>query len=450
MKTKKISAFLLFAVFALSSFALSGCFKENASPSYKLQLEVWGVFDDSEFWNEINTQYTLKNTRVTKVSYRKVTSDPDAFEKELLEALVSGKGPDIIFIQNTWVPKYLNKIASYPDPAPYLSTYKNTFVDVVADNFIIDGNIYAFPLYCDSLALYYNKDLLNQAGIPSPPSTWQDVISQTKILTKIDQYGNISQSGIALGRSKDPAGINRASDIVMMLMMQSGSDMYDRTSKRASFEKSTGTVNAGQSALDFYTQFAKGNSEVYSWNSKMDYSVDAFRFGKTAMTINYAYLGDRLKKTDPKLNFSVAPVPQLDINRKVTYANYWGLGAIQNKQIPAGSTYTNNDRLKEAWDYIKFVTTKPQSAEGFDPMKDYLTKSNRPAARKDLADAQKDYEFIGVFAQQAFYAKSWYQEDSAAIDDIFTEMIDNVASGGLTSSNALSIAASRVNALGEE
>ena len=68
----------------------------------------------------------------------------------------------------------------------------------------MNNYIFAMPLYSDTLALYYNKDLLSQAGIARPPRTWEELEIQVQTLTKIDEYGNITQSGISMGRSKKP------------------------------------------------------------------------------------------------------------------------------------------------------------------------------------------------------------------------------------------------------
>ncbi|MEA2006810.1 MAG: extracellular solute-binding protein [Patescibacteria group bacterium] len=449
MKQKKILGVISILFFVIATFVLSGCFKDRKDKgAKKISLEVWGVFDDSDAFHGINKEYKIINPNITQIKYKKLSQNPVEFEKEIIDAFASGKGPDIVFFNSAWLPEHSEKIISLPESEKQLSLFKNSFVDVSYEDFVKDDQIYAMPLYNDTLALYYNKDLLNQSGISSPPKTWSEVRDQTKIITKIDQYGNIERSAIALGRSKDPGAINRSSDILMLMMMQGGSKMNRGDKNFSAINVSNhGTENPGVNALNFYTQFSQASSEVYTWNTKMDYSIDSFRFGRVAMMINYSYWKDRLNKSDPKLNFDVAPVPQLDLDNKVNYGVYWGMAVTRNREIPAEANYTNEERIAAAWDYIKFVTLPPLAGETFDATQHYLEKTNKPAARRDLVEEQKEDVFFEVFANQSLTAKTWKQPDDSAVEEIFVEMIDEVTSGKASSLDALDTASSRFDAL---
>ena len=145
-------------------FFLGGCgLKGSAPEGYKVDLEVWGVFDDSDAYQEIFSAYKEINPYVGEIRYRKL--QPENYEEELLQAMAANKGPDIFMIRNAWVKDFQDKIE--PAPENYSEkTYRDAFVDVAADDFIgEDQKIYGVPLSVDSLALYYNKDLFNAAGI---------------------------------------------------------------------------------------------------------------------------------------------------------------------------------------------------------------------------------------------------------------------------------------------
>ena len=438
-----------------SAFFLSGCLKKENTVSYKMPLEVWGFIDDSDAFQEINKNYKNISPQIQTIEYRKVSSNAEEFEKELINAIASGKGPDVIFFHNSWLLDHADKIAPFPDSAQYLSKFKNNFIDVVSEDFIKENQIYAMPLYSDTLALFYNKDIFNQQAITKAPETWEELAQYAEKMTSIDQNGNFSRSAIALGRSKNPGGINRASDIITLLFMQSGITMNDeRNNQRVSFERGI----ESQEVLDFYTKFAK-NSPFYTWNAKMDYSIDSFRFGRTAMMLNYSYMANRLRETDPKLNFEIAPVPQVNLDNKVNYANYWGMTVVRNKElVPANAgqkiNYTNDDRIKEAWNYIKYVTTGTTiNKEGMEVMADndptaiYLEKTKKPAARKDLIEKQKTDPELGIFAVQALTAKTWKRPKDSLVEPIFNEMIDGVVSGKMTTRESVELASSRINAL---
>ena len=111
------------------------------------------------------------------------------------------------------------------------------------------------------------------------------------------------------------------------------------------------------------------------------------------------------------------------------YANYWALGVSRATQYP-----------DTAWRFVNYVT----SNEGALP---YLTATNRPSARRDIIELQKDDRDLGIFATQALTAKSWYQIDNTAIEEIFAEMIEDVNTGRLKTNDALDKAASQVDVL---
>jgi len=433
-----------------STLILSGCLKKKTQQIVAIPLEVWGVFDDSDVFKEINAEFAKQNPYVSEVKYKKIASSVTDFETQFVNAMANGTGPDIIYFKNSWLPKHGDKIVPMPNSAQSLAIFKKQFVDVAYRDFVYKNYIYAKPLYCDTLALYYNNDLLKQAGIILPPQTWVELQKQVRLLTKIDKYGNIKQSGIALGRSENPGAVNRAGDIVMLMMMQNGGLMnQDGTSLKADLISSKfNGVSAGQKALDFFVSFSDGASPNYTWNTKQDYSIDSFRYGRTAMMINYSYWYDRLKRSDPKLDFNIAPVPQtgLNDNNKVNYASYWGLAVVKNKKIN-NKNYTENDRVNRAWSYINFITNTKSQNKGYDAMAKYLKKSHKPPIRRDLIEAYKSDLIMGVFAKQALTAKSWRQVDNNAIDKIFKEMIDAVNRGAMVVSEAVQIAEERINSL---
>jgi len=446
MKYKKTTALFLITAF-FSTFILSGCLKGKDSINYRLPLEVWGVFDDSDAFTKINGLYAKANKQVTEVKYRKISSNLAEYEKELFDAIAAGNGPDVFFFHNAWLTQHENKIIPLPDSSQFIIDYKETFVDVATDDFVKDNQIYAMPLSNDTLALYYNKDLINQSGIASVPTTWEELISNVPLLTKIDRYGNINQSAIALGRSKDPGAVNRASDILMLMMLQNGAKIVDGQGLPILENE-----QSARKALEFYTQFAQGGSLAYTWNSNMDYSVDSFRYGKTAMMINYSYWNWRLKELDPKFNFDVAPVPQLNLNNKINFANYWGLAVVKNKELKpvrAGEkiNYTDQDRINEAWKYIQYITAGAGKTDEFDPTEQYLEATKKAPARRDIVEKMQNDPELGVFAQQALTAKSWKQPDSNMVESIFIDMIDEVANGQSSIYETLRTASSRIRNL---
>lgn len=393
-------------------------------------LQMWGVFDDQVAFDQALQDFHKANANIS-VEYKLI---PYAdYEKTLLNALAAGQGPDVFMIHNPWLAKDADKIQPMPDTfpgtnAPLMTVrqFQDTFVDVAAADLLKDGKIYAMPSYVDTLGLYYNKDLFATAGIAQPPVTWQEFLDDVKLLTKRDASDNIITSGAAIGTAHN---VNRATDILMMLMLQSGVQMTNPDDTQATFAHSVDGQPVGERSLQFYTDFTNPQKEVYTWNDSQDYSVDAFTAGKTAMMINYAHEISVIRDKAPRLNWAIAPVPQASINDKRTYADYWPLTVSLQSKNPY-----------QAWQLVNYLT-----AGAGNPT--YLNASARPAARRDLIDQQKNDPDLGVFAEQALTARSWFQADDAAIETIFADMIDNVNLGRQSVGDALKQAEDKVTVL---
>ncbi|MFA6285021.1 MAG: extracellular solute-binding protein [Parcubacteria group bacterium] len=485
---KKLSVIFSFALI-LSMVVLSGCgCSNNSTINYEVRLEVWGLFDDSDVMVKAISEYQKRNPRVKDIVYKKLTVD--SYENDLMDALATGNGPDVFLIHNTWLTKHKDKLASAPKDDLSSSQadivtpkqVQDQFAGVVSSDFVADGKIYALPLSVDSLALYYNKDLLNQAGITTPPATWVDFDSAVKKITRVDTFGNITLSGAAMGMSSDMSAgtgkINRATDILTLLMMQSGASMMDPKNNQASFADFTNTtygseMSPGESALAYYTKFSNQANDVYTWNSLQHNSKDSFIEGKTAMMLNYSWLIPQIGERAPKLSLGIARIPQnKDANGAgldVDFANYWGYAVSKNKaqnqefikvaQQNKHTYATDNQRIAESWKFIRFLTMPqsfsanlPVAAAGtesanFDPAAEYIKNQSKPAARRDLIEKQKSDILLSPFAQGNLIAKSWAQPDNLAVEKIFDGMIDNVVLKNNSLHDTLDQAQNAVNVL---
>lgn len=384
-----------------------------------VELEFWSIYDDSDVYKDFikafNKQHSYIKIKYSKKSY-------DTYEKDLIDALAAGKGPDIFSIQNTWLPKHQNKLVPLPQDLMSLKDYQSTFVDVAVVDFIAENRIYAIPFFVDTLALYYNKDYFNDAGIAEPPKIWEDFLNDVALLTIRDTTGKIVRAGAAIGTAKN---INRSTDILSLLMLQNGAEMVNAQKTRASFNS-----KAGEDALKFYTNFANSQKAFYTWNSQLDYSIDMFYAGRAAMMFNYAYHVKTIKAKSPHLNFAVAPMPQLSSRTKdINYANYWAQ-AVSKKSKNA----------KYAWQFVLWMSQN-------DNLKKYAEITREPVSRRDLISWQKTDPEIGVFADQTLTAQSWYQIDSSAIETIFADMIELVVGGQAAADQAIKTAASQVTLL---
>jgi len=425
IKTTTLYTLIVPIIFLGLTAALPGC-KEPISK--EVELEFWGVFDDSDIYKPLIEDFNASFPKI-KINYYKKTYQ--TYERDLLEAMAGGRGPDIFMLHHTWPTRYEDKIWAAPSELITLKELADNFVDVVYTDFVSNGYITALPLSIDTLALYYNKDIFNTAGLPQPPTTWEEFLTDVEKLTIKDERDNIIRAGAALGTARN---VNRSTDVLALLMLQSGAQMVNEQRTQATFAQKINLDGKdfypGQRALEFYTDLANPLKPVYTWNTRMDYSMDSFSEGKAAMMLNYSYQMPVIQATSPYLNFGIAPMPQIEAsNNNVNYANYWGLTVSHNCQNP-----------NEAWQFIVWLTDKENAQK-------YLELAEKPTARRDLILGQKDDPDLGVFAEQTLTAYSWEQVDNSAIETILADVIESVVLGVATIQKAINKAASDITLL---
>lgn len=459
MKSKLFFLFLIFTFLITAGPICKGTPKEVQEAMKPVNLVYWRVFDDEDAFSEIIAAYRVLHPNVS-ITYRKLRYEE--YENELLNAMAENRGPDIFSIHNTWIKKYQTKIVPLPKtitlpyqyvtgrikkevvtemrttPTLSLRALKLNFVDQVTNDVLLpyqedptkpfEDRIFSLPLSLDNLALFYNRNLLNSAGIPEPPLTWTEFQEQVKRLAKIDQAGKILQAGAAIGTGKN---VERASDILSLLMMQNGTQMTDEAGN-ATFNQippgATLPAPPGVEALAFYTDFASPYKEVYTWNKEMPNSLEAFITGKTAFFFGYAYNIPQIKARAPKLNFAIAKMPQIAGGIETNFANYW-VEVVSKK----------TEHINEAWDFVQFMSQAEH-------VKSYLEKTKKPTALRMLISSQIEDIDLSVFASQVLTAKSWYHgKDPLVAENAFVDMIEKVVDGLATPEEAIGLAAAKVN-----
>ncbi len=293
---------------------------KKPSPGTTVNLSVWGT-DSSNLFNEkIITKYTALRPNV-KIAYTEV---PQAnYDAAVVSALAAGNGPDVFLIGNHDLASK-QALLSPVDPVQYpFANISQLFPDVVGDDFVSGGALYALPLYMDTMALLYNKDVFNQAGIPVPPVTWKDFQNDIPLLRSLGSSGQIVKAAAAIGGSE--ATVNHAVDLLHLLMLQNGAQMTLPNFSKATFAEGSGGHAPGLGAFQFYLQFANAASSAYTWNENQPQSLQSFGGGETAMLLDYHDAFVSLKKQNPFLNIGIAPMLQISSSSATNYASYEGL-----------------------------------------------------------------------------------------------------------------------------
>ncbi len=294
-------ALMLLSAAAIAGLAQAGLARAQAISEMDYMTEATA---DAAIKKAIDTCSEETGTAVD----RQPVPYPELVQKVLLAAS-SNSLPDIIYIDNSDVAQLAE--GGYLMPLSEVGIKMDAFVPALAALGNYKGTDYAVPSANNTIALYYNTDLLGAAGV-EPPKTWAELRETAKKLTKDQTYGLVFP-GI-----NNEQGTFHTSTFVW--------------SNGGSFEKLNSPEVVG--ALTFLADLVNDGSvskSVVTW--AIDDARDQFVSGRAAMMIGGSWLLPQLDK-HPELHYSVAPIPTPNAGEQVKVpvgGELWVVAVTANK-----------------------------------------------------------------------------------------------------------------------
>jgi multiple sugar transport system substrate-binding protein len=338
----------------------------------KTTLTYWGLWETSAAFEQVLADFETANPTID-VNYVQ-QRHPD-YRERLQTAIASQNGPDVFRFHASWTPMLKEELATMPSSVMSVSEYKSTFYPVAAEQLQLNGQVVGIPLMYDGLALYYNKEIFEKAGL-QPPRTWAELKTQAAQLTVRSSTG-IERAGVAMGNASN---VEHFSDIIGLLMLQNGADLTDPASKE------------GQEALQFYTNFVKVDKV---WSDELPSSTTAFARGEVAMMFAPSWRAHEILALNPNLQFGITSMPSLGAD-KVAWASYWAEGV--------NSKSANKDA---AWKLLDYLSSKEVMQKLYSDQAEIRT-FGEPYSRVDLADTVATDPYVSTYLKDAPNASSWY------------------------------------------
>lgn len=384
-------------------------FGRRAAQPQPAIISFWSIKDDAAVWEPVISRFQEENPHLT-VNYTRL--EETTYEDVLINRLAEGRGPDIFVLPNTLLVKHRDKILPLPKEFNLKAKdFQAVFADIASAELIgPQGEIWGAPLFVDTLALFYDRDVFNTAGIAAPPKNWDQVAETAKLLTKINPSREIEKSGMALGTYDN---VDYAFEILSALMLQNGDPIISRDTGEVAVEQ------GAEKALDFYTSFAKASGQNFSWADYRKNSFTAFGEGDVAMVFGFAEDVARITARNPHLAFRALPFPQSpSAKTAITYGRYF---------FPAVSKFSPNPTA--AWQFVLYATL----GEG---ARIYNEQTGRPPARRDLIATGANSAILDVFYKQVLTAKSWPVPDETGARRLFQEAVNSVVTRTATPDQA--------------
>lgn len=137
-----------FLILLLLPFLLCACTK---SSQQEIVFSSWGSITEVEILNKIIKEYERENPTI-KINFVHV---PQNYFQKIHLLFASKQAPDIIFINNLYLPLYANKLEQLNNIINI-----NDFNPKSLEAMSIDGKLYAVPRDISTLVFYRNKSLI--------------------------------------------------------------------------------------------------------------------------------------------------------------------------------------------------------------------------------------------------------------------------------------------------
>jgi len=354
---------------------------QSGSEPKKVTLTYWGLWDEKNIMSTVIADFERENPHITVNYEMQDIKGLGHYADRLATRISNGTGPDIVRFHSSWTLQLRRFLLPFPQKTIEEIQLDKDFYKTVEKDLKLNGAYYGVPLGMDTLAMYVNVKSLEGTGLQIPED-WNDIYNRyaPELVVK-DAAGKIISPSIALGTYDN---ISHAPDIVALLMLQNGADLYNLSGP---------TKKNADSALKFYTDFASGGDAV--WDKTLDNSTLAFAKGNLPLYFGYSWDIFTIKAINPDLNFQVVKVPTL-AGRNNTVASYWAEGV---------SAKTKNS--KEAFAFLAFLS-KPETLQKLHATQAKVRLFGSLYPRKSMAPLLSSNPLVYPFIAQADDAQSTF------------------------------------------
>ncbi len=395
-----LSIILIFCLFmaACSDEGASGTSDANSKNELTITFRSGGGTNEGlvDWLNkEIIPQFNEKHPDVNVNLSPLQVSEGDYFAKVSLLLQSENTAPDIVTEDTFMLNSDAN--AGYLEPITdrvkewdeWGSFTENVKAGVIAE----DGEIYGVPYNTDSRGLWYNKELLKEAGVTVPwePKNWEDIISAATAVKE-----NLPKDVVPFWMNSGKAtGEATSMQTFEMLLYGTGDPLYDKESKKWIVE-SDGLLSSFKFIDTVYEKDLGPNlSKVLNGQASTIAYQQLMPKGKLAIGLDGIWQTGTWREGGPTpwpessevLGFAPMPTQNGQEPGTTSMSGGWALS------IPSKS---NNKDL--AWEFIKLASTKENNLS-------LQLKDRNLTPREDVAK-EEEYREIDFFEKASSFLEN--------------------------------------------
>lgn len=335
MKTRRIAALCMCAVMTASLAACGESGDKGASEGGKdkggkLSVMIWDNYQEPGL-KEIIADFTEETgieAELQVVQWNEYWT--------LLEAgAQGGEMPDVFWMHSNESQRYMSNeiLLDLTDKASDSELVDmSKYPEEIKELYTYDGKVYGIPKDIDTIALWYNKTMFDEAGVDYPDETWtwDTVVENAKKLTKEDG----SQYGIAIRNDNNQ-------EAYYNIVYDMGGEIISDDKKTSGYDDPN-TIKAMQ-----YIEKLIQDGSMPSMETMSENNPDILlKSGKSAMSFHGSWMVSTFKQEDYiKENCDCAVMPMdADSGRRVSIYNGLGWAAA-----------ANGDNTESAWKLIEYL-----------------------------------------------------------------------------------------------
>ncbi len=247
---------------------------------------------------------------------------------------------DVFLVDDIWFAEFADKgyLLDITDRVP--PDTKDGVFEAAWEVSVVDGKVYGMPWLLDQKYFFYNEDLLKQAGFDAPPTTWEELVEQSKVIKE----KGIAEYPIVWSWGQYEAAI---CDWVTLLYGNGGTFVDDQGNPTFNNEIGVKTLEWMVQSVD------DGISNPASVSYVEEDVRNVFSQGKAVYASNWNYMYDLANfqadqsQITGKVNVSLMPAFTAGGVQSSTIDGSMGIGIA--------ATSPNADA---AWEYVAFLTSQ--------------------------------------------------------------------------------------------
>jgi multiple sugar transport system substrate-binding protein len=384
----------------------------------KTTVLYWQYQFDSKvnFVNELMAEFNKANPTI---EVKQETFPYDNYIAKVKSSVGAGQGPDVVNLFYGWIPDWV--------AGGYLQTLPNSFDSKALETSVgplfkagkVNNQYWAVPTAVRTLAIFYNKDLFEAAGITKTPRTWGEFEAAGKKIQKVEN-GKTTVAGIALQPEGQDHHLFRE-----VLSRQWGGKPYTGDFKEITYDSA-----AGLEAMKWYTGLIERGAatrglEMFPGSSNA--YRDAFISGRAGMIVDGSFAIGAIRN-GAKFKWGVFELPTKEVGGlRANFGSYWVHGLTPNAK---------GAKLEASSKWLQFLTSEPVQRR-------WLQKIGEIPANASLITDKtlRNDPVFGPFISSLPFARATFFVDEAGQRKALADALNSVWLTKTSPAEALKVAA---------